>query len=55
MTGFSLISGFEKEIIRQLNKYYGQVSNRVFISYKVYIEYYVRSTISYFKEKKNIK
>lgn len=25
MTGFSLMSGFEKEIIRQLNKYQGQV------------------------------
>jgi len=49
MTGFSLISGFEKEIIRQLNKYYGQVSNRVYISYKVYTEYYVKSTVSYFK------
>jgi len=41
MTGFSLISGFEKEIIRQLNKYYGQVSNCV-ISYKVYTEYCVK-------------
>lgn len=27
MTGFSLISGFEKKIIRQLNKYYEQVSH----------------------------
>jgi len=30
MTGFSLISGFENKIIRQLNKYYGQVSNCVY-------------------------
>lgn len=30
MTGFPLISGFEKEIIRQLNKYYEQVSNCVY-------------------------
>jgi len=41
MTGFSLFSGFEKEIIRQLNKYYGQVSNCLYISFKVYTEYYV--------------
>lgn len=30
MTGCSLISGFEKEIIRQLNNYYAQVTHMVY-------------------------